>query len=143
MTEGGKTPDEELRYQALPLHGLDSARSGLHARSLLDEGAVAGRVAGGADPVGRAHAGDLVEYQFDVADGAAVRLDQALGTLEAFKAVAEIRAVAAGRSSAVNPVLAVNLDAISQDCYGDGCLRDPLHTRAGHVRCRRLSPGAG
>jgi len=64
--------------------------------------------------------GDFVEFNFDVAEGATVQLHQPLGTLEAFKALAEINAVATGTFISVNPVLANNLDAISQDPYGTG-----------------------
>ena len=66
--------------------------------------------------------GDFVEYRFDVAPGAAVKLGDPLGALEGFKALVEIRAVVAGTFVEGNPMLAVNLDAIAQDCYGAGWL---------------------
>jgi glycine cleavage system H protein len=122
MSEGGKTPDEELRYQRCRFTArLPGDRVYTRDHYWMKEQSP-GEWRVGLTPWAVRMLGDFVEYQFDVADGATVKLDQALGTLEAFKAVAEIRAVAAGTFIAANPVLAVNLDAISQDCYGDGWL---------------------
>jgi glycine cleavage system H protein len=66
--------------------------------------------------------GDFVEFTIEVAEGSSVQLHQPLGTLEAFKAVSEILSVATGTLIAVNPILANNLDAISQDPYDGGWL---------------------
>lgn len=66
--------------------------------------------------------GDFVEYHFEAAPGATVKLSQPLGTLEAFKGLIEIRALATGSFIQGNPVLAANLDAITQDCFGTGWL---------------------
>ena len=66
--------------------------------------------------------GDFVDCAFDVADGAKVRIDQSLGTLEAFKAATEIRAVAAGVLVGINPILERSLDVITLDCYDGGWL---------------------
>jgi len=51
-----------------------------------------------------------------------VQVGRALGSLEGFKAVVELRAVATGTLLQTNPLLQVNLDAITLDCYGTGWL---------------------
>jgi len=66
--------------------------------------------------------GDLVEYSFEAKPGAVVKVGQIVGWLEAFKAVADLYAVAEGTFVGVNPALDANLDVISQDCYGNGWL---------------------
>jgi glycine cleavage system H protein len=66
--------------------------------------------------------GDLVECRFDVAEGAAVELHQAVGALEGFKAAVEIRSAVSGVFACANPVLALNLDVIADECYGAGWL---------------------
>jgi len=66
--------------------------------------------------------GDFVEHRFDVVPGALVRPGEVLGSLEAFKALAEIRSAAAGTFAGGNPILHTNLDAIAQDCHGIGWL---------------------
>jgi glycine cleavage system H protein len=65
---------------------------------------------------------DFVECGFEVAEGAAVEIDQPLGTLEAFKAATEIRAVATGTFIGANPILERSLDVITLDCYDAGWL---------------------
>lgn len=66
--------------------------------------------------------GDFREYRCDVVPGAAVKLNQPLGTLKGLQGVAKIRAVVAGSFLHDNPGLVANLEAISQDCYGTGWL---------------------
>jgi glycine cleavage system H protein len=122
MTEGDKTPDEELRYQRCRFTAR-IPRDRVYTRDhywMKQQSRGVWRV--GLTPWAVRMLGDFVELTFDVAEGAAVRLDQALGTLEAFKAVAEIRSVATGTFIAANPILHDNLDAITRDCYGQGWL---------------------
>jgi glycine cleavage system H protein len=66
--------------------------------------------------------GDFVEYRFNVAPGAEVKLGQEIGSLEAFKALTDIFSVGTGTFQEANPLLTVNLDIIAQDCYGNGWL---------------------
>jgi glycine cleavage system H protein len=66
--------------------------------------------------------GELVRVRFDVAPGAAVRLNQSLGTLVGLQSETKIRAAAAGTFVQANPVLAAQLEAISLDSFAAGWL---------------------
>jgi glycine cleavage system H protein len=66
--------------------------------------------------------GDFVEQHFAVAPGAQVTLGQVIGWLEAFKALTDLYAVGTGTFEGGNPILAKELDAMAEDCYGNGWL---------------------
>ncbi len=66
--------------------------------------------------------GEIVEYDFEVAPNTPVRLGQILGWLEAFKAITDLYAVAAGAFLGGNPALANNPEAITTDPYATGWL---------------------
>ncbi len=66
--------------------------------------------------------GDPVEHRFEVKPGAAVKVGQIVGWLEAFKAVADLYAVAEGTFLGANPALEADLDLISRACYSKGWL---------------------
>ena len=66
--------------------------------------------------------GDLVECTFAVAPGEPVALGQAIGSIEGFKAVSDIYAVAAGRFVATNAALDTDITLVESAPYGNGWL---------------------
>jgi glycine cleavage system H protein len=66
--------------------------------------------------------GDVVDLDFDLAEGDGVAVGQTIGSLEGFKARTELYAVVEGRFLGPNPVLAASLDALDSDRYGAGWL---------------------
>ena len=66
--------------------------------------------------------GDLVECTFAVAPGEQVALGQTIGSIEGFKAVSDIYAVAAGRFVETNAALDTDITLVESAPYGDGWL---------------------
>ncbi len=66
--------------------------------------------------------GDLVEYSFDVAPGDVLRVGQALGWVEGFKAVSDIFCPLDGEFVRSNPVLERNPSLVDNDPYDRGWL---------------------
>jgi glycine cleavage system H protein len=122
MTQPAPTPGDEPPYQRCRFTA-PIPRDRRYTRDhlwLQEESPGLWRV--GLTPWAVRMAGDFVEYHFDVAPGAPVKLHDPLGSLEAFKGLVEIRSVATGTLVQFNPILETNLDALSQDCYGIGWL---------------------
>lgn len=66
--------------------------------------------------------GDLVEYDFTVLNGDPVRLGQAIGSVEGFKAVTSIYCVAEGEFLGVGDELRGDITLAETDPYGRGWL---------------------
>lgn len=66
--------------------------------------------------------GDVVEYQFDVGVGAAIRVGQKIGWIEGFKAISDIYGVADGEFAALNSALSGDITLIESDPYERGWL---------------------
>ena len=66
--------------------------------------------------------GDVVDLEFELADGDAVAVGQVIGSLEGFKARTELYAVLEGAFRGGNPALATSLDVLDSDRYGAGWL---------------------
>ncbi len=66
--------------------------------------------------------GDLVECTFAIAPGEPVALGQTIGSIEGFKAVSDIYAVAAGRFIATNAALDTDITLVESAPYGNGWL---------------------
>ena len=66
--------------------------------------------------------GDLVECTFVVSPGDAVALGQAIGSIEGFKALSDVYAVAAGRFVETNAALDSDITLVESAPYGDGWL---------------------
>jgi glycine cleavage system H protein len=66
--------------------------------------------------------GDVVDVGFETETNAAVRLGDAIGWFEGFKARSDLYSVVEGRFVGGNPVLADDVDVIDRDRYGNGWL---------------------
>jgi glycine cleavage system H protein len=66
--------------------------------------------------------GDLVEYDLSVKPGATIEVGQTIGSLEGFKAVAELYSVASGELVGGNPDLAQDITLVEGDPYRRGWL---------------------
>ena len=66
--------------------------------------------------------GDIEAYRINIAPGAALKLNDALGTVEGLKAVVKLRAPVAGTFLHCNPMITGNPGTILQDCCGSGWL---------------------
>ena len=66
--------------------------------------------------------GDLVECTFAAAPGAAVELGQPIGSIEGFKAISDIYAVASGRFVGANEALDTDITLAESAPYGEGWL---------------------
>jgi glycine cleavage system H lipoate-binding protein len=66
--------------------------------------------------------GDVVDIGFDIATDSAVRLGDAIGWFEGFKARSDLYSVVEGRFMGGNPLLADDVDVIDRDRYGAGWL---------------------
>jgi glycine cleavage system H protein len=122
MTEGAPGAGEGLKYQRCRFTA-EILRDRMYTRDhywMKEEAGGVWRV--GLTPWAVRMLGDLVEYQWGARGGDRVEAGGSVGSLEGFKAVVEIRAVATGTFVEGNPVLAVNLDAVTLDCYGGGWL---------------------
>ncbi len=66
--------------------------------------------------------GEMVDYGFDVALGAAVAPGQVIGWIEGFKGIAEIASILEGHFQAANSALEEDLTLVNQDPHGRGWL---------------------
>ena len=66
--------------------------------------------------------GDIVDLEFELADGDPVGVGQTIGSLEGFKARTELYSVVQGTFRGANPALAASLDVLDSDRYGAGWL---------------------
>jgi glycine cleavage system H protein len=66
--------------------------------------------------------GEIVEFDFEVASGDAVRPGDVVGWMEGFKAVADLYCVAEGVFLGANPKSFENAEIVCADAYGDGWL---------------------
>ena len=66
--------------------------------------------------------GDLVECALALEPGAPVQLGQAIGSIEGFKAVSDIYAVASGRFGGANRALDADITLVESAPYEDGWL---------------------
>ena len=66
--------------------------------------------------------GDVVDIGFDTATDSAVRLGDAIGWFEGFKARSDLYSVVEGRFIGGNPLLADDVDVVDRDRYGAGWL---------------------
>lgn len=66
--------------------------------------------------------GDVVDLDFELAEGDPVAVGQTIGSLEGFKARTELYAVVQGTFLGANPALAASLDVLDSERYGAGWL---------------------
>jgi glycine cleavage system H protein len=66
--------------------------------------------------------GELVEHEWEMNPGAAVKPGQIIGWVEGFKATTDLHCVAAGQFLRGNPDLVSNISLIAGDPYGRGWL---------------------
>ena len=66
--------------------------------------------------------GDMVEFEFSIAQGAQIELGQTIGWVEGFKAVSDLFAVAQGEFLGANPELAKDITLADHDPYQKGWL---------------------
>jgi glycine cleavage system H protein len=66
--------------------------------------------------------GEVVDYGFGAAPGALVAPGQVIGWIEGFKAIADLRCVAAGRFAGGNPALETDAALVNKDPHGAGWL---------------------
>jgi len=66
--------------------------------------------------------GDVVDIGFDTAADSTVRLGDAIGWFEGFKARSDLYTVVEGRFIGGNPLLTDDVDVIDRDRYGEGWL---------------------
>jgi glycine cleavage system H protein len=66
--------------------------------------------------------GDIVDLEFELAEGDPVAVGQVIGSVEGFKARTELYAVLQGTFRGGNPALATSLDVLDSDRYGAGWL---------------------
>ncbi len=66
--------------------------------------------------------GELVEHEFEVKPGDALKVGQIIGWVEGFKAVSDLYSVAVGQFVRGNPELAGNLELLTSDTYDAGWL---------------------
>ncbi len=66
--------------------------------------------------------GEIVEFDFKVAQEGQIQLGQAIGWIEGFKAISDIHSVAEGKFAGGNPMTAENFGLVGSDPYGKGWL---------------------
>ena len=66
--------------------------------------------------------GEIVEVQWEKAEGAAVAGGEIIGSIEGFKAISDIYCVADGRFAGSNPALRKQIELVGEDPYGSGWL---------------------
>ncbi|MEA3210142.1 MAG: glycine cleavage system protein [Chthoniobacter sp.] len=66
--------------------------------------------------------GDIVEVQWEKADGAAVKSGEIIGSIEGFKAISDLYCVADGCFDGGNPALRQDTELVGKDPYGAGWL---------------------
>ncbi|MEX2214050.1 MAG: glycine cleavage system protein H [Phycisphaeraceae bacterium] len=66
--------------------------------------------------------GELVEHDFEVKPGDAVKVGQIIGWVEGFKAASDVYCVLDGEFVTGNPALTANVALLDEDTYGEGWL---------------------
>lgn len=66
--------------------------------------------------------GEMVEFEFKVASGAAIESGQVIGWTEGFKALSDVYSAASGEFLGANPALSGAITLIDHDPYGEGWL---------------------
>jgi glycine cleavage system H protein len=66
--------------------------------------------------------GEIVEVQWEKADGAPVASGEIIGSIEGFKAISDLYCVADGAFAGGNAELGAKIEAVSEDPYGAGWL---------------------
>lgn len=66
--------------------------------------------------------GEIVEFDFEVKEGQAVRIADVVGWIEGFKATSDLYCVVEGEFSGANSAAAGNASVLSSDPYGKGWL---------------------
>ena len=66
--------------------------------------------------------GEVVEVRFEKAPGSALASGEIVGSIEGFKAISDLYSCADGTFAAANPVLATNVECVSESPYGEGWL---------------------
>ena len=66
--------------------------------------------------------GEIVEVQWEKAEGAAVAGGEIIGSIEGFKAISDIYCVADGQFAGSNPALRGQIELVGEDPYGAGWL---------------------
>lgn len=70
--------------------------------------------------------GELVEHEFQVQPGQAVKPGQVIGWLEGFKAITDLYCVVDGTFECGNPALMDEVDLVSREPYGAGWLYEAV-----------------
>ncbi len=66
--------------------------------------------------------GEIVEVQWDKAEGAAVASGEIVGSIEGFKAISDVYCAADGTFAGGNPALRDDIELVGRDPYGEGWL---------------------
>jgi glycine cleavage system H protein len=66
--------------------------------------------------------GEIVEVQWEKAEGAAVASGEIIGSIEGFKAISDIYCAANGAFAGGNAALPENIETVGKDPYGAGWL---------------------
>ena len=66
--------------------------------------------------------GEIVEVQWEKADGAPVLSGQIIGSIEGFKAISDLYCVGDGRFAGCNPAVRDDAELVGKDPYGAGWL---------------------
>ncbi|HZJ13885.1 MAG TPA: glycine cleavage system protein H [Chthoniobacteraceae bacterium] len=66
--------------------------------------------------------GEIVEVQWEKAEGASVAGGEIIGSIEGFKAISDIYCVADGQFAGSNPALRGQIELVGEDPYGAGWL---------------------
>lgn len=66
--------------------------------------------------------GEMVEFEFKVASGAAIESGQVIGWTEGFKALSDVYSAASGEFLGANPALSGAITLIDHDPFGEGWL---------------------
>lgn len=66
--------------------------------------------------------GEIVEVQWEKAEGAPVASGEIIGSIEGFKAISDIYCVASGNFAGGNPTLRQNIELVSKEPYTGGWL---------------------
>jgi glycine cleavage system H protein len=64
--------------------------------------------------------GEMVDFGFEMASGAAVAPGQVVGWIEGFKAVSDLYCIGRGKFAGANPALEGDITSINRDPYGAG-----------------------
>ncbi len=66
--------------------------------------------------------GEIVEVQWEKADGASVASGEIIGSIEGFKAISDIYCAADGHFAGGNPALTTDIELVSREPYANGWL---------------------